>query len=178
MSPHDSNAIADFVISTEIPVSTSLFTPRSIRSIPVTMSGFEIAGVVLGSLPVLFNSALVVQKGLQNTIDWIRFNRKFEDFVTRVEIEEISYRQVLKLLLDKTPIPQHEFNVLISNSRSDLWKDAYIIKAIESRFDEAEKAFVRRQLASLSYAVQGLQDLLPSNLVRSNRYFQLVSHEC
>lgn len=63
------------------------------------MSGFEIAGIVLGVLPIIPK----VLKGtpVRQIKDWYRFEAKFTAFVNEITEQEILYETIIVSLLDK-----------------------------------------------------------------------------
>ncbi|CCF44936.1 hypothetical protein CH063_14177 [Colletotrichum higginsianum] len=63
------------------------------------MSGFEIAGVVLGAFPILCGTAKNLGTMFKKTKWWWQFETSFENFVSTIATQEIAYIQVLERLL-------------------------------------------------------------------------------
>lgn len=80
------------------------------------MSGFEIAGIILGAFLLLVNSARYVRTGLENSKSWWLFETTFADFVSKVETQEIAYCQVLKQLAGLLDITDEEYEGLWKGS--------------------------------------------------------------
>ena len=124
------------------------------------MSGFEIAGLVLGGFPILFSAAELVKKSFQNTVDWWHFEIKLNDFLAEVEREQVVYRQVLKLLLDGAPIRDDEYFELFSKPAHFLWTQRRVHVAIESKFNLQEKQYIENRLEDLRDSIQRLAALM------------------
>ncbi|KAI0529959.1 hypothetical protein GGR58DRAFT_525596 [Xylaria digitata] len=64
------------------------------------MSGFEIAGIVLGAYPILYDAA----KDMRGVLKKSKFRRLFErevvDFIAGAHKELIEFSQILEYLLD------------------------------------------------------------------------------
>lgn len=129
------------------------------------MSGFEIAGVVLGTLPLLVNSAVSVKNGLVKTKSWWRFETTFATFIARLRKEEIAYRQVIKRLLGPTGIPDNQLKRLLEGAETSLWNETKTCEALETRLDVEERSWFHEQLEEMCDIIQMLHDLLPQEHV-------------
>ncbi|OHW97581.1 hypothetical protein CSPAE12_03634 [Colletotrichum incanum] len=90
------------------------------------MSGFEIAGVVLGAFPILCDTAKDLGTVFKKTKSWWQFETSFENFVSTIATQEIAYIQVLERLLDPLDITDGDYESLLRDPRSSLWHEHHI----------------------------------------------------
>lgn len=139
------------------------------------MSGFEIAGLVLGAFPIVCGTAKEVGLTLAKAKDWWQFQRAFESFVSALSTQEIAYIQVLKRLLEPLDISDQEYNSLLKNP--DLWNRSHIQDGLRQRLSDTEHYWVTERLSDLEQTILAIQDLLPDERVRPSR-FSLWDLEC
>ncbi|KAF4911417.1 hypothetical protein CGCF415_v004359 [Colletotrichum fructicola] len=126
------------------------------------MSGFEIAGVVLGSLPLLCDTAKEVAGFLRKTRSWWQFETTFENFVSNLSTQEAAYTLVLRRVLDPLDISDSEFAGLLGNPQCKLWHEIHVQDALRQRLSSEYRWFMWN-LFDLNQAVLDLQELLPLN---------------
>ncbi|EQB57940.1 hypothetical protein CGLO_01873 [Colletotrichum gloeosporioides Cg-14] len=124
------------------------------------MSGFEIAGVVLGSFPLLCDSAKEIAGFLRKAKSWWQFETTFETFVSTLTTQEASYTLVLKRLLDPLDISDSEYNSLLRSPQCDLWHELHVQDGLRQRLSSEYRWFMW-SLTDLNQAVLDLQELLP-----------------
>ena len=129
------------------------------------MSGFEIAGIILGAFPLLVNSARYVRTGLENSKSWWLFETTFADFVSKVETQEIAYCQVLKQLAGPLDITDEEYEGLWKGANPALWGQLHIQEALRGRLDEKERVGFMQNMSEMNQAMAALQQLLPLDKV-------------
>lgn len=129
------------------------------------MSGFEIAGIVLGAFPILYDTAKDLGTVLKKTKSWWQFETSFENFVSAIATQEIAYTQVLKRLLDPLDITDDEYESLLRDPRSGLWYEHHIQGELRQRLPQNEYTWFMWNLSELNEALMGLQKLLPLNKV-------------
>ncbi|KAK3345888.1 hypothetical protein B0T25DRAFT_265373 [Lasiosphaeria hispida] len=83
------------------------------------MSGFEVAGVVLGAVPIIID-------GLKSCIDglgrWHRSARELKSLLRTMETEQVRLKNAFeKLLIDI--VPEAQLETMISDPLGPLWKD-------------------------------------------------------
>lgn len=126
------------------------------------MSGFEIAGIVLGGFPILYEASKVLRSRYEDTKSWWRFEREFGDFIAAVEREHIAFKQALEILLEPiVGLSEHELSTLQSEPQSQLWFDSRIQAELRSRVQAKYYSWFMRQLIDLNVALQELHSLLP-----------------
>jgi hypothetical protein len=131
------------------------------------MSGFEIAGVVLGLFPIVCDTAKDLRGVFHDAQSWWRFEREFEDFILEIEKQQIAYSQILEILFD----PLHQLSItereaLESNPSSPLWYDLRIQGVLKDRIRQKYMGWFMRQLGDINDALKELLGLLPIEKVR------------
>ncbi|RFN48580.1 protein prib [Fusarium flagelliforme] len=126
------------------------------------MSGFEIAGVVLGLFPIVCDTAKDLSGVFRDAQSWWRFEREFEDFILEIEKQQIAFSQILEILFD----PLHQLSLtereaLESQPNSPLWFDLRIQAVLRDRIRQKYLGWFMRQLGDINDALKELLGLLP-----------------
>ncbi|RBR24358.1 uncharacterized protein FIESC28_02848 [Fusarium coffeatum] len=126
------------------------------------MSGFEIAGVVLGLFPIVCDTAKDLRGVFHDAQSWWRFEREFEDFILEIEKQQIAYSPILEILFD----PLHQLSLtdreaLESNPNSPLWYDLRIQAVLKDRICQKYTGWFMTQLGDINDALKELLGLLP-----------------
>ncbi|KAJ4129841.1 hypothetical protein NW768_006811 [Fusarium equiseti] len=132
------------------------------------MSGFEIAGVVLGLFPIVCDTAKDLRGVFHDAQSWLRFEREFEDFILEIERQQIAYSQILEILFD--PLHQlslREREILENDPNSPLWYDLRIQQVLTGRIRQKYMGWFMRQLGDINDALKELIGLLPIEKVRA-----------
>jgi hypothetical protein len=133
----------------------------------VIMSGFEVAGLVLGGFPIVLGAAKAMQGRYANAKTWWRFEREFEDLIFAVEREHIAFSQILEILLDPIAgLSSEECETLQLNPSSLLWFEPRVQSELRQRVQAKYFGWFMRQLREIRDALDGLHDLLPIGKVR------------
>ncbi|CAG7566371.1 unnamed protein product [Fusarium equiseti] len=132
------------------------------------MSGFEIAGVVLGLFPIVCDTAKDLRGVFYDAQSWWRFEREFEDFILEIEKQQIAYSQILEILFD----PLHQLSItereaLKSNPSSPFWYDLRTQGVLKARIRQKYMGWFMRQLGDINDALKELLGLLPIEKVRT-----------
>ncbi|KAL0937805.1 uncharacterized protein CTRU02_207536 [Colletotrichum truncatum] len=125
------------------------------------MSGFEIAGVVLGGFPILCDAAKDLKGILKKAKSWWQFEAAFDNFTSAIETQEVAYSQVLQRLLGPLDISDSEYESLLRNPQSTLWHDASVQYGLRQRLLGSEHRWFMSNLGDLNEAIVDLQKLLP-----------------
>lgn len=97
------------------------------------MSGFEIAGIVLGGLPIVFKAAENYKQGLEPLIKWRRYQSNFRNFVSDVDIERQMFDGLCTRLLGYTDLSQEQKNLLLTGQDSTGWCSSETEIALKKR---------------------------------------------
>lgn len=125
------------------------------------MSGFEIAGLVLGALPIICSAAKQLKPVFENATWWWTFDTSFEIFIADIERQEIAYRQVLKRLVAPLDISDNEYQSLINDPGALLWRESHVREGLQERLQGEEYRWFMNNMEDLKTAVLKLQSLLP-----------------
>ncbi|KAJ4206399.1 hypothetical protein NW759_014346 [Fusarium solani] len=125
------------------------------------MSGFEIAGIVLGGFPILIEAAKPLLRYLQGAERWWHFRRDFMALVSTIEDESIAYSQNLELLLTPVDIDPEAKAILQEDPKSKLWHDTDIQAKLKGRVKSQYMLWFQRQLLEMREALSELHGMLP-----------------
>jgi hypothetical protein len=106
------------------------------------MSGFEIAGVVLGSVPIIVQACQFYVKLIEDSHILRRryYIRELRSRVRTLNVEYVRLQNVCeKLLLGLVPTSQIE--ILIADPLGDAWRDASVQQSINARLLRGGSAF-------------------------------------
>lgn len=125
------------------------------------MSGFEIAGVVLGGFPILIEAAKPLSRYLQGAERWWHFKRDFMTLISTIEDESIAYSQNLELLLTPVDIDPEAKASLQEDAGSKLWHHPEIQAKLKSRIKPQYMSWFLRQLLEMTQILDELFSMLP-----------------
>jgi hypothetical protein len=131
------------------------------------MSGFEIAGVVLGAFPVIFETI----KAFQACHDDAKIFFRWMTYVDKIRRQprqlHVKYKMTIELVL--MPITDEgEREEMLSNAESALWHRSDIADLIRSRLHHAYEPFVSLglEISSIIVEVDNYLKLNRSSTVR------------
>lgn len=108
----------------------------------ITMSGFEVAGIVLGSFPIIVGALELYIKGASTIQKWRIFNRRLKSLLNSVETEQVKLKNVYeKLLWDIAPPTQIE--EMIDDPFGPLWKSPGMYVKVRQRLQRSLNVFER-----------------------------------
>ncbi|KAI3543763.1 hypothetical protein CSPX01_06086 [Colletotrichum filicis] len=107
------------------------------------MSGFEIAGAVLGGFPILLNCIDYYHTALEPMDNWWHFRDYFIHFVDDIRHQRMKYHENLIRLLDPI-IPDNESLITLIGDPTDVrWKDGSLEDHLKDRFPSELDRFLR-----------------------------------
>ncbi|RSL58907.1 hypothetical protein CEP53_006007 [Fusarium sp. AF-6] len=125
------------------------------------MSGFEIAGIVLGGFPILIEAAQPLSRYFQGAERWWHFKRDFMTLISTIEDESIAYSQNLELLLTPVDIDLEVKASLQEDSGSRLWYDPEIQAKLRGRIKIQYMSWFLRQLIEMRETLSEILGMLP-----------------
>lgn len=140
------------------------------------MSGFEIAGVVLGAFPILCDTAKDLGTVFKKTKWWWQFETSFENFVSTIATQEIAYILVLERLLGPLDITDAEYDSLLGDPKSSLWHESHIQEELRQCLPHSKYVWFMWNLSDLNTAIEELQKLLPIDKVRLSIHSSGADH--
>jgi hypothetical protein len=104
------------------------------------MSGFEIAGVFLGAVPIIVEALKCYQQSADAFQRWRRYGRDVKILIRNLETERVKMENVCeKLLLGL--VPSRQMEEMIGNPFGPSWKDPELWGQIRLRLWNAGKIF-------------------------------------
>lgn len=123
------------------------------------MSGVEIAGLVLGTFPILLNRIDYYRDGLKPLEAYFHFRTHFIAFLDDIKHQMMRYQENLTRLLDPIVIDNDDLNALVHNANDPRWMDGSLVIAISKRLDSEYGRFFRI-VKRMEKVVTGLKRLL------------------
>lgn len=134
------------------------------------MSGLEVAGIVLGALPLIIYAFEHLRDGASRLGRLINFNAEFHRLWGEVEDEELMYRLQLKILLkplvNNGIVAEDELEELMLSPDHELWRDADVDGALSKRLGESYDRYVANLTDIQALTWQIIQPLLQSPVLK------------
>ncbi|KAK3990926.1 hypothetical protein QBC44DRAFT_224711, partial [Cladorrhinum sp. PSN332] len=124
------------------------------------MSGFEVAGVVLGSIPLVISALEHYSNGITILQRWRKYRRELDSLIRKLKLERAKLLNICEKLLDGL-VPLSQFKIMITNPESDLWKDHEIQSRIRMRLPGTYDLFLETLLV-VNTAIQDMAKRLDS----------------
>jgi hypothetical protein len=131
------------------------------------MSGFEIAGLVLGSIPIVISALEYYMKGLGTLQNFRSYKRILQSLILSLKTEHVSLQTVYEKLLNGIA-PQMHIEEMIRNPFSDRWKEADILHRLRLRLWTSLQIFFER-VEDIRRAIEEMMEKLniePGSKVR------------
>jgi hypothetical protein len=136
------------------------------------MSGFEIAGIVLGALPLIICAFENLQDAATRLGRLLDFQSEYTKTWGEIEDEELIYRlQLLKLLtplLRDGVLARVELEALLLDTSADSWKEPDLTAALKQRLGESYSRYLANLDDIQQLAWQILQPLIQSSTFRQH----------
>ncbi|KAF5236561.1 hypothetical protein FAUST_6475 [Fusarium austroamericanum] len=140
------------------------------------MSGFEIAGVVLGLFPIVCDAAKDLRGVAKDAQSWWQFQTSFDDFIARLYTERVYFDQAIVALLDPLQeLSNQDLEALRYNTNPSLWHDLRIQAMLANRIDPSHLSWFMRQLKDIIDALKELRDMLPFERKRNEELRNYLS---
>ena len=96
------------------------------------MSGLEIAGVVLGALPLLITALEHYGDGVRTIQKWRKYERELHSVVRNLKTERVKLQNVCEKLLDGL-VPASRIDSMVEDPLGELWQEVETQKRIRHR---------------------------------------------
>jgi hypothetical protein len=106
------------------------------------MSGLEIAGIVLGALPLIISALEHYANGVRTAKRFWRYKSVFEDLITQIDTQHGIFINTLELLLGGLVTVEHMTDLLF-NPGGDGWRDAKLDSQLRDRLRNAYDVYFR-----------------------------------
>ncbi|KAI1735504.1 hypothetical protein F4680DRAFT_435475 [Xylaria scruposa] len=104
------------------------------------MSGFEVAGLVLGAVPLLISALEHYGDGLSTLKRWRRYEHELRSLVRNLDTERVKLQNVCEKLLVGI-VPESQIEAMIKDPLGNLWREEKTQKKIQSRLWEGYGLF-------------------------------------
>ncbi|KAK3338454.1 hypothetical protein B0H65DRAFT_582492 [Neurospora tetraspora] len=126
------------------------------------MSGIEVAGLIIGIIPLLVTTIDQCQQGYKLLDEWIHFQREFSEFSNTVRCQRLLLKKLIQRTLASVTESEETLARMLENPSCDEWRDPVITEKLKTKLsgDEEYDTFskllqsVHRQLEKL---ISGLQ---------------------
>ena len=123
------------------------------------MSGIEIAGLVLGSFPIILNCLDYYREGFEPLEEWWSFRAHFIAFVDDINHQMMLYDRNMKRLLDPVIVDNDSLTSLVQNAKDPRWTDDSLKDLLEQRLPSQSERFLRI-IKRMEEEISGLKKLL------------------
>ncbi|OCL11415.1 hypothetical protein AOQ84DRAFT_423587 [Glonium stellatum] len=106
------------------------------------MSGFEIAGAVLGALPILISALEHYREAAKVFDTWWKIRSEYHKCITKMTGHHICYTNSIKQLILPLKADDGEISRLMAEPNGDAWKDPQIAQQLEARLQGSYKLFL------------------------------------
>ena len=122
------------------------------------MSGFEVAGIVLGSVPILVSALQLYIKGASTLQKWRFYTRELKSLIRSLETEQTKLQNVCERLLVNI-VPETNIEDMINDPFGPLWKDETTARKIHERLWRSAKVF-KDNVLDMNEAVEEIKEKL------------------
>ncbi|KAF1850976.1 uncharacterized protein K460DRAFT_272559 [Cucurbitaria berberidis CBS 394.84] len=103
------------------------------------MSGVEIAGLVLGALPLLIQGIESYNEGLDPIKSFVRWERELPQFIRKLRNQHVHYAQTIHLLFEPITSADELEEMLTDPGSKQLWKSKEVL--LQDKLQESYQAY-------------------------------------
>ena len=107
------------------------------------MSGIEIAGLVLGSFPIILNCLDYYRQGFEPLEEWWNFRTHFIAFIDDISHQMMRYNENMIRLLDPIIADSDSLTALVRDAKDPRWTDGSLISPLGQRLAGEHGRFLR-----------------------------------
>ncbi|KAF4846956.1 hypothetical protein CGCSCA4_v005962 [Colletotrichum siamense] len=96
------------------------------------MSGFEVAGVVLGTIPLVISALEHYKQGISTIRKWRNYDRELRSLTRNLETERVRFQDVCEKLLVGL-VPPRQIETMVEHPFGPAWHEDKIQAKIEAR---------------------------------------------
>jgi hypothetical protein len=124
------------------------------------MSGFEVAGIVLGSIPIVIEGCKFFLRAIQDrrVLRKRYYTNELSRWIGILETEQALLKNVCAKLLNGLA-PSERVRELVSDPLSPLWQDPILRDSVDARLAGSGKVF-SANLKDISEAIEEMKQLL------------------
>lgn len=122
------------------------------------MSGLEIAGVVLGTIPLLISGLEHYAQGVQTIRRLIGYKWELKSLVNSLKTEDSIFKNTCETLLDRLARPS-TIESLLKDPGGDEWKAPDLGRKLERRLGDSYSVFFEN-VTAIHESIQAFQERL------------------
>lgn len=122
---------APFATHVQPAASSVLYCSKDVFT-HIAMPGFEAAGAVLGTIPLLISALEHYQHGMQALKKWRRYETVIQCLIRNINIERARLQNVCEKVLDGLVLSA-QIDAMVKNPNGDLWTNEEIQEKIRAR---------------------------------------------
>lgn len=96
------------------------------------MSGLEVVGVVLGSIPLVISALEHYRDGLRTIQRWRKYDRELQSLIRNLTTEQAKFKDICEKLLMGIVQPSR-IEMMVEKPLGDLWLEKETQKKIKAR---------------------------------------------
>lgn len=123
------------------------------------MSGIEVAGLILGSFPIILNCLDYYREGFEPLEEWWCFRTHFIAFVDDINHQMMRYNGNMTRLLDPIAVDNDSLTTLVRDARDPRWTDGSLTPLLKQRLASELGRFLRI-IQRMEEEIRGLKRLL------------------
>ncbi|KAK0102753.1 hypothetical protein ONS95_006351 [Cadophora gregata] len=123
------------------------------------MSGIEIAGLVLGSFPLLISAAEHYKKGFEPLEKWYKFRTQFITFIDAVDIQKQLFNLALECFLRSIDIEEDELERCMGDGGYEGWRRPELSERLATRLGPSLGVF-KSTIQTMNGLVHDLEVIL------------------
>lgn len=123
------------------------------------MSGIEVAGLVLGSFPILLNCLDYWREGFEPLEEWWNFRTHFIAFIDDIRHQMMRYNENMIRLLEPIIADNDSLNPLVRDAKEPRWTNGSLDVSLEVRLASEHGRFLRI-VKKMEEVVESLKKLL------------------
>lgn len=134
------------------------------------MSGFEVAGIVLGSIPLVISALEHYRDGVSTIQRWRKYDRELQSLIRNLNIEKVKFQNICEKLLLGLVSPSH-IELMIETPFGIMWRHEAVRRKMRARLSNSFDVFestVEDMRSAISEMMRRL-DLDPAGKVCSPR---------
>ena len=131
-------------------------------------SGIEIAGLVLGSIPLLVSALEHYAEGVETIERWWRYQRELAAIKRMLKAEQVVFQGTCERLLTGL-VTASELDDLLDNAGGEGWKDKELDRGLQRRLGRAYASYTEcvENMASVIKELKEKLELSPEGKVCS-----------
>jgi hypothetical protein len=137
------------------------------------MSGIELAGLVLGALPIVIAGLEAYNEGLDPIKAFYRWERELPHFIHQLRLQHVHYEQTVKLLF--SPITTETQLARMISDPVGAWSDDELADKLKYKLNEAYGAYeaTMSEIERIMCKIAGKLDLERAKSVSAQFYIPL-----